>query len=67
MYKPKEKVIRAKMAEKGIKHNDMAKLCHLTPVGWGLFLKGTHKARVDTALTIAKALETTVEELFEDI
>ena len=65
MYQPKEKVIRAKMIEKGLNHGDMAKLCHLTRPGWNLFLKGTHKARVDTALTIAKALDTPVEELFE--
>ena len=65
MYRPKEKVIRAKMIEKGLKQGDMAKLCHLTRTGWNLFLKGTHKARVDTALIIAKALDTPVEELFE--
>ena len=65
MYKPKERIIRAKMVEKGLKHGDMAKLCHLTRTGWALFLKGEHKARIDTALIVAKALETPVEELFE--
>ena len=67
MYKLKEKYVRSLMAAKGLKHKDMARLTHLTPVGWRLFLKGTHKARVDTALVVATALGTTVENMFEKI